>query len=194
MAYLAAAEFVVVGVGAGVVQDRGAGLHVQGVDEAVVVDEPGVDGLGFAGLASSGERIPSCGVPVTVSSATPTSVRTPAFKKAFTSASTRLSAIRARTRSIKAGCDISYACERQTSGRSAAPNRFSMIHPFRRRRDPSAGHQQTAGRVVGSYFDAGCGAQAVRSVVPSGAVSVTAATWAAGARSGYAVVPVPPVT
>src|SRR4051812_49656421 len=95
MAYLAAAEFVVVGVGAGVVQDRGAGLHVQGVDEAVVVDEPGVDGFGFAGLASSGERIPPCGVPVTVSSATPTSVRTPAFKKAFTSASTRLSAIRA---------------------------------------------------------------------------------------------------
>ena len=58
-------------------------------------------------MASSGERIPPCGVPVMLSLAVPLSVRMPAFKNAFTSASTRLSPTRARTRSIRAECEIS---------------------------------------------------------------------------------------
>src|SRR2546427_12421928 len=58
-------------------------------------------------LASSGERIPPCGVPVRVSSRSPSSVKTPDFRNAFTSAHTRLSLILTRRRSIKAVCDIS---------------------------------------------------------------------------------------
>ena len=60
-----------------------------------------------ATLASSGERIPPWGVPVTLSLAVPISVRMPAFRNAFTSASTRLSATRVRTRSIRVECEIS---------------------------------------------------------------------------------------
>src|ERR1019366_8877025 len=58
-------------------------------------------------LASNGERIPPCGVPVSVSSLSPSSVRTPDFRKAFTSAQIRLSLILARRRSVKAVCEIS---------------------------------------------------------------------------------------
>ncbi len=57
-------------------------------------------------LASSGDRMPPCGVPVAVSLRVCSSLRMPAFRNAFTSASTRLSAIRARTRSIRAGWSI----------------------------------------------------------------------------------------
>ncbi len=52
-------------------------------------------------LANSGERIPPCGVPVIVSRLRPSSVRTPAFKNAFTQPRTRLSPIRPRTRPIR---------------------------------------------------------------------------------------------
>ncbi len=66
---VAVAEGVVVGADFGIVQHRGAGLHVQGVDEAVVVDEPGVDGLRFPGLAGqwcgSGIVLPGFRVGVT---------------------------------------------------------------------------------------------------------------------------------
>ena len=53
-------------------------------------------------LASSGERIPPCGVPVMLPSRDPVAVRTPALRKDFTNARTRLSLIRARSRSINA--------------------------------------------------------------------------------------------
>lgn len=53
-------------------------------------------------LASSGERIPPCGVPVSVSSRSPEVVMTPDFKNAFTSVQTRLSLILARRRSFRA--------------------------------------------------------------------------------------------
>ena len=53
-------------------------------------------------LASSGDKIPPCGVPVIVPSVVPTVVSTPAFRNALTSASTRLSPILHRSRSIKA--------------------------------------------------------------------------------------------
>ena len=53
-------------------------------------------------LASSGDKMPPCGVPVSDSSKLPVSVMIPAFKKAFTNATTRLSFTLARTRSIKA--------------------------------------------------------------------------------------------
>ena len=58
-------------------------------------------------LASSGERIPPWGVPVIVSSRSPSAVMTPALRNALTSASTRLSVIRARRRSIRALWSIS---------------------------------------------------------------------------------------
>ncbi len=54
VAQAAAAELVVVGVDVGVVHGGGEGLLVEGVDEAVVVDEPGVHGPQFAGLAGDG--------------------------------------------------------------------------------------------------------------------------------------------
>ena len=60
-----------------------------------------------ATLLSSGERIPPCGVPVTVSRSTPSSVRMPALQNAFTKPRTRLSAIRCRTRAISAVWSIS---------------------------------------------------------------------------------------
>ena len=53
-------------------------------------------------LASSGDRMPPCGVPVSVSSTSPSSVRIPALRNALTSRSTRLSLTRGRTRSIRA--------------------------------------------------------------------------------------------
>ncbi len=53
-------------------------------------------------LASSGDKIPPCGVPVIVPSVVPTVVSTPAFRNALTSASTRLSPILHRSRPIKA--------------------------------------------------------------------------------------------
>ena len=56
-------------------------------------------------LKISGDRMPPCGVPVRVSRCSPSSVSTPALRKAFTSASTRLSLTRARTRSMTAGCE-----------------------------------------------------------------------------------------
>src|SRR6266496_5546799 len=58
-------------------------------------------------LASSGERIPPCGVPDVVSSRSPTFVMMPDFRNAFTSAQTRLSLILTRRRSINAVCEIS---------------------------------------------------------------------------------------
>lgn len=57
-------------------------------------------------LASSGERIPPWGVPVIVSLQAPSSERTPARRNAFTKAKTRLSAIRCRTRSMRAEWSI----------------------------------------------------------------------------------------
>ena len=58
-----------------------------------------------ARLASSGERIPPCGVPVSLSPQRRRSwPRMPAFRNAFTKARTRLSPTRSRTRSIRAGC------------------------------------------------------------------------------------------
>ena len=53
-------------------------------------------------LASSGDKIPPCGVPVSVSSRSPAVVMTPAFRNAFTNPSTRLSAILRRTSPINA--------------------------------------------------------------------------------------------
>ena len=53
-------------------------------------------------LASSGDKIPPCGVPVLVSRFRPSSVRTPALRNALTKPRTRLSEIRARTLSIRA--------------------------------------------------------------------------------------------
>jgi len=58
-------------------------------------------------LARSGERIPPCGVPVFVPLTAPSSERMPETRNAFTSAKTRLSPTRSRTRSIRAGCEIS---------------------------------------------------------------------------------------
>jgi hypothetical protein len=54
-------------------------------------------------FASSGDKIPPCGVPVWLSLSWPSWVKMPAFRNAFTSARTRLSATRWRTRSIRAG-------------------------------------------------------------------------------------------
>lgn len=51
--------------------------------------------------------MPPCGVPVKVSCCSPSSVRRPDFRNAFTSASTRLSLTRFRTRSISATWSIS---------------------------------------------------------------------------------------
>ena len=53
-------------------------------------------------LASSGDKIPPCGVPVSDSCMWPVSVMIPAFRNPFTNAKTRLSFTLARTRSIKA--------------------------------------------------------------------------------------------
>ena len=50
---------------------------------------------------------PPWGVPVSVCSRSPSSVRTPDFRNAFTSAQTRLSLILARKRPINAVCEIS---------------------------------------------------------------------------------------
>jgi N-terminal domain of reverse transcriptase len=70
--------------------------------KAGVVDRghfaPTEQGSPQGGLCSA-EHKPPCGVPVSVSFSMPSSVRMPAFKNAFTSARTRLSAILARTRS-----------------------------------------------------------------------------------------------
>ena len=54
-----------------------------------------------------GVRIPPWGVPVSVSSRSPSSVMTPDFRNAFTSAQIRLSLILTRRRSVKAECEIS---------------------------------------------------------------------------------------
>ncbi len=51
--------------------------------------------------------MPPCGAPVFVSCSSLSSVRTPDFKNALTSASTRLSPIRTRTRCNSAECEIS---------------------------------------------------------------------------------------
>lgn len=51
VADVAGSELVVEGADFGVVEDRAGCLHVEGVDESVVVDEPGVDGAHLAGLA-----------------------------------------------------------------------------------------------------------------------------------------------
>src|SRR6266540_6923502 len=53
-------------------------------------------------LASSGDRMPPCGVPVSVPSSAPSTVRIPAFRNAFARARTRLSPTLRRTRSIRA--------------------------------------------------------------------------------------------
>src|SRR6476469_1568592 len=57
-------------------------------------------------LARTGERMPPCGVPVSESFRAPVSVMIPALRNAFTRASTRLSAIRFRTRPIRAWWSI----------------------------------------------------------------------------------------
>lgn len=54
VAEAAASELVVVGADVGIVQGRGGGLQAEGVDESVVVDEPGVHGFQLAGLAGDG--------------------------------------------------------------------------------------------------------------------------------------------
>src|SRR5487761_300475 len=51
--------------------------------------------------------MPPWGVPVAVTLVTPSSERMPAFRKALTSARTRLSPTRLRTRSTRAECEIS---------------------------------------------------------------------------------------
>src|SRR5664279_2746833 len=53
-------------------------------------------------LASKGDAMPPCGVPVLVFRRKPSSPRIPAFRNAFTRFSTRLSPTRRRTRSIRA--------------------------------------------------------------------------------------------
>lgn len=53
-------------------------------------------------LASSGDKIPPCGVPVQVSSRLPVVVMTPALRNALTIVKTFLSVIRARILSINA--------------------------------------------------------------------------------------------
>ena len=58
-------------------------------------------------LASSGESIRPAGVPVYVSSRSPSAVMIPALRNALTSASTRLSVILARSRSMRGTCPIS---------------------------------------------------------------------------------------
>jgi RNA-directed DNA polymerase len=58
------------------------------------------------GLCSAAHK-PPCGVPASVFRSARSSVRTPAFRNAFTRSRTRLSPIRTRTRSIRAGCEIS---------------------------------------------------------------------------------------
>ena len=58
-------------------------------------------------LANTGERTPPCGVPVLVSRVIPSSDRTPDFRNALTSPTTRRSAIRSRTRASSAGWEIS---------------------------------------------------------------------------------------
>ncbi|HEY2263601.1 MAG TPA: hypothetical protein VGI96_13325 [Streptosporangiaceae bacterium] len=50
-------------------------------------------------------RMPPCGVPVRVSRCSPSSVSSPALRKAFTSAGTRLSFTLARTRSMTNECE-----------------------------------------------------------------------------------------
>lgn len=54
-----------------------------------------------------GVIIPPCGTPVVLSRSAPSCPRMPAFRNALTRARTRLSAIRLRSRSIRAGCAIS---------------------------------------------------------------------------------------
>ena len=58
-------------------------------------------------LASSGESIPPCGVPVSVSSRSPEVVMTPDFRNAFTSPRICLSLIRCRIRASSGVCPIS---------------------------------------------------------------------------------------
>lgn len=58
-------------------------------------------------LASSGESIPPCGVPVRESSRLPVQVMTPALRNALTSAQAFLSLILARRRPIRAVWSIS---------------------------------------------------------------------------------------
>jgi len=66
-----------------------------------------------------GVKMPPCGVPVSVSRCSPSSVSTPALRNAFTSASTRLSLTRARTRSITAGVrDVVEAASMSASSTS----------------------------------------------------------------------------
>ena len=60
-----------------------------------------------ATLLSNGERIDPCGVPALFSRSDPVLTEDPAFRNAFTRARTRLSPTRFRTRSIRAGCEIS---------------------------------------------------------------------------------------
>ena len=54
-----------------------------------------------------GRENPACGVPVYVSSRSPSAVMIPALRNALTSASTRLSVILARSRSMRGTCPIS---------------------------------------------------------------------------------------
>ncbi len=75
-------------------------------------------------FARQGERIPPCGVPVLLPLTAPSSVRIPAIRNAFTNASTRLSAMRPRTRSRRAECEISSKHE------AMSPSR---IHSYERR-------------------------------------------------------------
>lgn len=51
-------------------------------------------------FASSGDKVPPCGVPVQVPSRVPVVVMTPALRNVLTSPSTRSSPILPRTRSI----------------------------------------------------------------------------------------------
>src|SRR5690348_14046388 len=103
-------------------------------------------------LASSGDRIPPCGVPVSEFSGTPVSVMTPAFRNALTRASTRLSVTRSRTRSIRAACEIesneapSYYPHR---GLAVGGDDYSVTAPVRGQVVAGAGrYAQARGRGV----------------------------------------------
>ena len=77
-----------------------------GVFEAGKGFAPTEEGTPQGSLCSAAHNEP-CGVPASVSRSAPSSARMPAFRNAFTSARTRLSPIRFRTRSTSAECEIS---------------------------------------------------------------------------------------
>ena len=58
-------------------------------------------------LASSGERMPPCGVPVLVSLVIAVLGQDPGFQERLDQRHDTLSAIRSRTRASSAGCEIS---------------------------------------------------------------------------------------